>query len=548
MILFFDSYAIEIQISGSWIDFTPDVLPSPRPHWNVGIMNNSALSRIGDPENFSFSLNNGAGNSAGLAGYFTPGHANCMSGWRSGLPVHLYFVFEGLKRYKYYGHITPDGITVAPGVLGARSVDVVCHGFMAQAANHNLNLPEFVENKRIDEVVPLIIGNMPTPPLATEYHQGIDTFPTVFDTVRSMTTALAEFNKLAMSEYGYIYTKGDGSSGETLVVEARDTRNSIGANTEIPLDKLNSGFLLREDGGYLLREDGGKIVRHEAAAPSYSNIALSNMKTGYGKNLANQIKATLYPRRVDAAATTILFVTQSRIAVDPGETKTGIRGVYRDPNGAASYVSGRDMAIPEAGTDYTAYANSDGTGAPLISNLVLTYVYGTEAVEYTLQNIGGTRMWVWIQAKGRGIYIYDSISSVAEDETSELQYGVYPLSIDMKYQSDPTRGDVFANFTLLKNKDPRMKIDSYPILANRDGQSMYGFLCLEPGSRAHFSEPQSAVDDDYFICGYEAEIVAGKYVIWAPVLKSATDDSWYEGTGWVLGASQLEIDTTLAFG
>ena len=94
---------------------------------------------------------------------------------------------------------------------GARTVTVTCEDWMGIASRHYLNLMAYTTNKRVDEAIPLILANMPIQPYATELATGVDTFPTMFDTARSTTTALAELNKLALSEFGYIYCISNGT-------------------------------------------------------------------------------------------------------------------------------------------------------------------------------------------------------------------------------------------------------------------------------------------------------------------------------------------------
>jgi hypothetical protein len=87
-----------------------------------------------------------------------------------------------------------------------------------------------------------------------------------------------------------------------------------------------------------------------------------------------------------------------------------------------------------------------------------------------------------------------------------------------------------------------MEVDSYPILANKTGESLYSFLALEPGTRALFAESQTGLSNEFFINGYEAEIIAGKYVIWSPVLQNVG-----MATFWIWDTSAWDYDTTWGF-
>lgn len=544
----FDYIKYEVLIASAWIDLSEDVCITPEPHWNVGIMTNGQLDRVGDGEAFTFSLRNDANNSAGLIGRYSPGHANCLSGWTTGLEIRLTFSYQTtVVKVKYSGTIDKEGINVASGVLESRKVSVSCHGFMDKAASHKLNLMTLRSNIRINEAVAYILANMPVQPKDTSYAIGNSIFPYAFDTMNKNTRAIGEFEKLAVSELGYIYTLSNG----TLRVEARDTRTSTTMNTYVPNAIVDSGFLLKEDGGYLLKEDGGRIRLNQITEADFSNAA---MRPGpvvtYGADLANYIAGIIYPRRIDAAATTVLFTLQKSLYIAAGDTLTGVRGEYRDPSGGASYVSGTEMVTPTTPTHYKAYANEDGTGTDLSANLVISGDplgvagrpnYGTDAVEYTLHNSGGTGMWVTVlKAVGKGIYLYDTVTIISEDPDSQGIHGVNELVIDMRYQATPSVGEAFANFVLSREKQPSQKVNSFPIFANKNSFSIMAFMLLEPGDRAHFSDEMTAIDSDYFINGYEAYIVNKKRVVWKLVLKKVEVNN-----GWRLGTSLLGRTTKL---
>jgi len=533
----FQSIKIEAYLVDAWVDISADVLQSPEPSWNMGIMGNGALDRVGDAEIFTFSVNNSETNSGGLLGYYSPNHANCRTGWGTGVPVRLVFRYEAQNYYKYYGLITPDGIQTEPGLYKRRAVSVTCEGFLGLADRHVLELLTLQTDITIEQAIPYILANMPIQPLSVEYGTPVYTFPTVFDTLTSTTTATAEFQKLAMSEFGLIYTRGNVENGQTLVIEGKSDRTNV-TNTPIPVESAGSGFLLNEDETYILLETGYKIVLSISETIDFDNAAMDGMQSEYGANLANWITGTSYPREITDMI--VLFATQRRIFVAAGTTVENIRGRYRDPNGAATYVNGKDMITPVSGTDYNATANEDGSGGSLTANVSVTATYGTEQVNYSISNSGGVGAWVYLQARGNGILLYDPITKIFTDEDSRLLYGKFPLNIDMPYQDDPLVVDSICAALLTTEKDPYTTVDTYPLFANRDAQNMFAFLVLEPGSRARFAEPVTGVDANYFINGYSAKIINWRHVIWSPVLKVADDTNY-----WRLDEGELDSTTVL---
>jgi hypothetical protein len=535
----FSAITFQALVGGGWVDISADVLHNPSPKWNMGIMGNDTLDRVGDPEELAFALDNSANNSAGILGYWSPTNPNCRTGWGPGVAVRLLFTYEGGTYYKFYGLIAPDGLETEGGLYAGRRVSVRVEGFMALAARHVLELMSLRTNITITDAVPYLLNNMPIQPLATSYGTGVDTFATMFDTISENTSALSELRKIAMSEFGYVYTKGDGTGGQTLVVEGRSDRTNK-ENTLVPLElALSTSALLLETGDHLLLETGDKLLLNETQTANFSDEQIS-IKTEYGANLANRISGTSYPRQVDAAATTVLFVTQTRIYVTAGQTKSNIRGRYRDPAGAANYVNGQNMVTPVSGTDFIATANSDGTGTDYTANCTVAATYGTEQVDYTIINTGAAAFYVWLQARGKGIYLYDPINVIFEDTTSIYLYGLFPLTLSMPYQNNPLAVESVGNLVLSNNKDPKLTVNSYTINANRNAKSMFAFLALEPGTRSRFAETVTGTDANYFINGYSAEIVAGHIVNWSPVLKIADDTDF-----WIMDTSDLDTGTIL---
>lgn len=521
----FDSWAIEIYNNGAWVNVTADVQHSPAPAWNRGIMGNKPDDRVGSSGFLTFTLRNSAHNAAGLAGYYSPGHANCWAGWTSGLKVRLSFVFEGGTYYKYYGRIRPDGLEIAPGILGARTVGVSCGDFMWRAQQHELKTLTFAQDKKIGDVVIAVNANMPIPPLNTSIATGVETFPSIFDMSYLRTTAQAEYYKAAISEWAYIYPIGNKTDGETLVAENQTTRTSA-TITDIGVPTNECGFLLTEDGDCILSEHvvEGKLVLDQVQAALFDNVQLEGMQVSYGKTQANRINSYVYPRKVDASATATLWSLEKSFMIEADTTISDYRCGYRDPSNPATRVS--NIAGTASSTTAVASQNEDGTGGTLTANLIVTPEYGTEGVTYQFQNTNaGTALWVQtLDCIGQGVYTFEPIQSSRNDTTSQAIHGVIPLSLDFKYLADARKAQVFSEYILSRDALPRTTPETYPIWANASGMNMFGFLQLEPGSYATFIETQSGISKNCFIMGYSAQIIDGKKVLWVPILK---DDAGY---------------------
>ena len=544
------SIAYQMQLSGTagaWTDITDDVLSSLPVSASYGILGNGPYDRVAESGNLTLSLDNSEKNSAGSAGYYTPSGPYVRSGFQVGIPIRNRITYNGKTYTKFYGRLVPEGIQVESGQHGTRRTHITAGDYMEQAAAHEMYLPEFTTSKKINEVVPLITANMPIQPKGTDYNAGQDTFNTVFDTVRSKTRALGEFTKLAYSELGYIYNRFNPTTDEELVVEGRYTRNDATVLTQLPVAG-GTEYLLMETGDFLLQENGDKLITKlisDSVNASFDNTFI-NMQTSSGNNIYTRVSCISYPRKTDASAT-VLATLQKSIYVGGSATQADIFLRYRDPQGGVSNVSGRDMVTPAGTVDYLFNSAADGSGSNYTANLAVTADYGTEGVAYTFVNSGPAGYVTFLQARGKGIYIYDPAMLSGQDTVAMDIHGSRVLELDMKYQDNPLTASSFVTVLLNQYKTPRTIVDTVTFYANRDETHMVAFLECEPGSKIHLKEPIAGIDHDYFINGVEYDIVQKDIIRFTWHVKPASEDTytlWYLG---VVGYSELGVTTPLGY-
>lgn len=500
-----DSWSIEIQFSaGVWSDVTDDVIVADTVRCDTGFIDNGPTDRVARTGNLTFSLDNSTNNSAGLAGYYSPGHGNVRAGFEVGVPVRLCVSFEGITKTKFYGRIAKDGITPDTGPYDKRRTRVVAVDYMNQLSTHELFLPAYTTNKRMDEIMPLITGNMPLAPLSTSYDTGVETFTSVFDTVTSKTSALSEVQKLALSEWGYCYISHSSDYDEILRFENQNARDEA-SYAVIPESVDESGYLLMENGDYLLQENGDKLILDVSRPTDFFIDSSIGAKVSYGKHLANQITVTSYPRAYDASAT-VLYSLPSAISLAAGTTRTLVAN-FTDPNNKAVQVAGKTMESPAATTDYLMNSSAEGTATNLTANLSVSVTYGANAGSYALENTGTTDGYITkLQARGIGIYLYDPIEYVAVGTASQANLGLHTLDVEMTYQDNPTQAERIGGFLAADALSPMYEMESYPFYANKNGSHMMAFVFLEIGQKIQIIETQSGFNKDIFIDGISFEI------------------------------------------
>jgi hypothetical protein len=539
----FDSIVHEMMFDDvSWSDISNDVLISPEPMWNRGIMRNGPNDRIANTGRMTLFLDNSANNSGNQLGYYSPGNANVRTGFNTGIRYRLTFTKESMPWVKFHGRIQPKGIIPIPGRYGPRRTKVVIEDFMGQAVSHALELLTFTTNKTMDEVMELIVANLKIAPLSTSYATGISTFGTVFDTTRQRTRAVGEFSKLAMSEQSFVYVTGNTTDGETLVSESRQSRTGS-SNLDLIVSKNEAGFLLQENGDKILQENGDGILLDQTQTASFDNVMLPSSVIGWGNHIYNQIKGISFPREV-GVSNEVLFTLNTVVSIPSGETTEATRVTYRDPGGSDARVNGKNMVTPVATTDYTANTEEGGGGSDITSDLVVSVTYGTDSAQYTLTNNNAATMYVTkLQFRGIKILLFDPTISIQEDVTSQNTHGLIPLDVKMPYLNDPTIAENFTAGVLARQKDPHLSGDKIMLNTARNSMTMYGFLQLaEPGQRGEFIETVSGMDGDWFVNGYTAKIIAGKYVEYGLVLSDASQYDY-----WVLEVSLLQNNTLLNY-
>lgn len=560
--------------TGAWEDLTADVL-SDSIVWSYGIRSRGPLDRTAGVGRLEFKLMNGPENSAKTVGYYTPGFGRCRSGFKDDAFLRLTLIYDYEERRKFYGKLKTYVDT------DLKITRVTARDWIDIAARFPFRQPSYVESKRIDEVIPLILAKMTIQPQATELNTGEEVFPDIFDTVRETTKALGEIDKIAQSELGYVYIKYGRWQEEVLCVEGRYTR----ANK--PLKKMElpnhlSGTLLLENGlslfsetgdallingesfearlhqyiygtpydiAYLLVEDNSSLLLETGDRALLDLAAITDIQNPVLKmplstaQIYNSVQFTVYPRYVDLTNNTVLFNYPSTIQLAPGETKSNLVGRYRDPI-AVARVNGRDMQAPVAGTDYLANSLEDGTGTNLTADLFVVATYGTESVTYNLTNTGASQLFVTkLQARGRGIYTYDPLSQVIADTSSQNEIGINELRLDQKYIRNPNTLVSYGQAILDQYRSGALEPDSVLFLANWNPQMACMAIEMEPGDSFALQNLDAGLAGDYFINGVEYRYESGKlFVTWVP--KSA---NYSDGNYWTLDTSELDVSTVLGY-
>jgi len=497
-------YKVWAYLNSAWVDITSDCITEDiQCDW--GISGNGPLDRLAATGQMTFQLNNSTGK-------YSPNLVGALAGWKRGVPVKLVITYDGEEYIRFRGKV--DKIKIQSGAFSASRVNVTVLDWMDYAAKYPLVNPGYAANRTADEALDIIVPSTPIPPQNTDYDEGVNTFPALFDSVTTRTRAYNEFSKLALSELGYIYLRKDKDFGETLVFEGANYRNGLRELSNIPILSTLSGLMLKEDDDNLLLETGDDIILNEAEEFSSDN-SMRNLDVSYGDQVINRVTVIAYPKRIDTSAQ-VLFSLSSALQIGSTETIT-FRGNYTDPEGGARVNAISDtMIAPVATTDYTANTLADGTGTNITATLTVTPVYGTEGVTYTLYNGSVYAGYVTkLQARGFGVYDYDKTETTAENVASWQEHGFESETVHQKYQRELTRGKIEAEKILDRYKQPHTTINRVSYVANRTHALMAAFLTIDVGDLVEIKEGKTGVDGWYYVQAVDFTIKPGGAIFYS---------------------------------
>jgi len=403
---------------------------------------------------------------------------------QAGTPVRLSYFYEGDWYYKFHGKIVPEGVTVAFGTNSDRRITVKAQDYIRNFNIYPVGKIQAQENKTASEALEEVVDFVGIDPEGGTDFNDTETFTTVFDRVSPKQRAATTISRIVRSSLGWCYVKHFKGDYEIFALEDRDDRDTATV-LKLPVGNDEADLLLKEDGDYLLLETGDRLILNQTQDASFSDTAgdLLDAKSSRGKHLINATKLTFTPREIDTTNTNVLWTLNKSIEVLAGESQT-ITITYQDPDQKAVRTRSKDMLTPVANTDYTAHANSDGTGADLTADFTVSADYGVSEATLTITNNSGSDGWLDedSQVRGRGIYFYDDVTIEDEDTASIENYGRYEYNERYNYLDDASAIQTLSD-TLLDTPfdNPRTDYSEFTFCANKSSKLMYLFLYANPG-------------------------------------------------------------------
>jgi hypothetical protein len=517
--VYLDSVTIEYYNGSAWINISAYVVGKITGRQGLGGWRPE--NRVAMMGTLQLTLNNKAKLFSPMGGDVARG-LNTLSGFNKGAKIRVNGVFRGVPYVVWIGRIA--SINTDDLNWGNEQVQVVANDWMEIPANYPMKGATAAFNKRINEVMTLLLARLSIQPEATSLDTGSFTFPSVFDNILNKTTAVAELTRLANSELGYIYLKHDG----TLKVENALARVGTRALDQVIIEPAVAGFLLKEDGGYLLKEDGGKIILNETTLADASiNTDAENYDITLDRNsLLNSSTIRAYPVITDTSLK-VLYSLGSPFFISAGGGLAAFSAHYTDPSGGAA-ISGSNLQAPVATTDYLSNSLADGTGTDHTADLVVTTHLYNDVVYFIINNDAAVGVWITkLQIRGYGNYYSKPIEVTVDDAISQAIYGLAPFQFDQKYQKDPGLANMYGLSVIEEYKNPKSRITKMRYLANLNSNHLMCFLTLMLGSLILGTEDRSGISNHYYITDRSFTIQQGGIINVEYGVKQ--NDSYFSG-------------------
>lgn len=501
---------IQFYHTAAW-NTCEDVLQDPPPTWEYGLPGSGVMDRVADTGMLSFSVDNSEANTAGLAGYYTIGHANCPAWFVDGLPVRVRCERQDDMTIttRFTGFMVASRPSTGMYLDGACEIE--CRDWMDYAGTQKIGLLALQTGAGlgVDDVLTAALVNFPIQPTATDFDVGRESFPAIFNTDNAVTmTMMALFQKYARNEAGYIFLEGDG----TLRFDNRHAR---------PLDDTDA-FTLDASGTTPMTELEVQWTRDR---------------------IANEVRTTIYPLATDTGASTVLWTLQDTFQVNPAQV-IEFDMPFRDPD-TAQPISASDVVDPlVSGTHIKASFLPAGSDNLATASLTYPITVGGNSAHVVVTNTHASKSAYvhFLQIWGNGIYIYEPLVRTQEDATSIAAYGRRPLDVRLEQITSMTTQKLMGDFILGQLKDPIRLVNNVRFLANYNTNFATAALTVEPNTRFGLVETQAGVDDSFYACRVRFE--AQGPLLWVEILPATAsadlnyfiwdtaDHGWDEGV-WI---------------
>jgi hypothetical protein len=358
------------------------------------------------------------------------------------------------------------GIAIAPGILGSRTVMLALGDWHGDLMTE-LYDPPLTLNTTTGAAVQAAFDNA-----AVRAPYGSSWW--TLDASLLDTSTIVYSNTLLSSASGYttlayVGDNSDQGQGNNLYafiqemcVAEMDGRFFYFPYSDTPVYR----FLSRND------LNSAYSITNIAAIPS-SSLREDGAEYEYARTLCNQLKVTMYPRRVGSAGTELARTTSPLLIPGMWEPKGNTRTFtlrYRDPDFPDGTCAAIAIVPPVASADYTGNLSSDGTGEDYTGNLIVAVTNKTNAADITVINSAlGPVYLTLLKIKGTPLTARQALTLTATDAQSIYDYGMAQQAVTVAGISDQELVQAYADAYVNRTKTPlsRYRVVSFDVTDNQ---------------------------------------------------------------------------------
>lgn len=482
-----------------WQDIGEDVLVRPEPIAEIGIDDSSPLTRTASTGTFRFSLNNSELNSVGLVGRYSPHHENCFTNFTYDVPVKWVITAGGQEYPRFWGRLKV--IDPMPGSKRSRHTNCTAVDYMDMLARQDVRQIGPQLNQDDDELIKAVLESLSpnAQPLTTDINAGVDTYPYAFHDLGNGTKALTALNYVVMSSWGLAWTSTQG-------VFCYRNRTSLAA-TEVT---------------YTIDDD-----------------AITDLAAASDREQAfDHILVMNHPKSI-SAITQILYTHSGTPFLAANGGTMSFFADYRSPDNDLRLIGQISTETPAPTTDFLAWTNPDGTGTNHTASVTVTAEFFTTTAKLTLTNNHATDgvYFTFLQLRGTGVYDLTPVTY----EAKESDWPTKPLSIDQRYQDDGNVSQEIADYVLAERAAFVTQVEAVEVVGNRSEDLMDMSLTDNINFIMSVSESVTGLHDAQAAIRSLQTVIQNRRVVRTTFGLTLR----LEGNPWILGVSQLDIDTVL---
>ena len=485
--------------NGSWSDITPYFVGCSA-RW--GMRTNSPTDRVADVGSMDVTLKN-------TNGEFTPGHANCLSGWKKGIFIVLSIAYDGVSYVRFRG--TVERIRFDAGAKkGPRLAYITVLDWMKFGTITNFSSAAIESDIASDDAILAVAGTFIDYPYSARLDAGVHTFETAFDTGSSSTKAMTEFTKITNSEFGYLYEQKKYEYTPSLVFENAIARNGLRPLTTFPTPSAAAdSFLLLESSGELLLESGGELPIENSTSTLQADNDMISVSVVNGERQSNNIKVVAYPRIVSASASAVYTMSVPQW-LGPAYPMTFRVNYWDAASGQYVTIDPANIIAPVATTDYTVNRYPDGSSTDMTASITVSVTAYTTYADITISNgLDYAGYITKFQLRGYKTETGQTVEAVTTNSDSTAEYGYQNADIYQPYQTTTASGEAAAKTIVAIENQPRNVLNKVSFSANKSAVNMQAFLNLDVGDKFYCAEDQSAIDGNHYINAVEFSLHDG---------------------------------------